>query len=1174
MKIYTLLLPLALLTLFSNLSISQCTLNLTSSVDSVLCGECVTLSAYGYMNGNIAFEENFNSGSPVGWQFTQSVTIANNTCGVPSPDGSNFMWMGDAAVNPRDMTTNPIDLSLGGVICFEMRYAIQGDPSPCEGPDEPTEGVHLQYSTDNGTTWIDIDYWDPNGGNDPSLTSWNQYCVSIPPGAQTSTTLIQWHQDNVSGAEYDHWGIDNVQITLNDPNSQITWMHDNYSYPMGSGGGDDPTPVCISTETSYTAQITNGTNTCTQTITVPVKMPVIQVNAGSDVDICPGDCVDLSGEAKVIISPAKTPTYENNELSLVTSGHAEVNINVQDLNMQTIASGSITQVCINGFNFSGTQVCTNFSGCNCNGTQISAGSSCNLDESSFNVILTTPNGCSITLVPVGVAGGSYGTVCFVPSGGSNINGGGFPGNGSWNPNEPFSNLDGCTSNGVWTLEFDAPGGLGFGAGTLNGWSITFDDPEISYPAPYSWSPTTNMTNDNTLTPTVCPTTTTTYTLSATDSNSCATASDDVTVNILSSCCNFDISANITAPTCGNSDGAIDLTITNGSGNYSFDWGTNGTTEDLSNLPSGLYSVTITDITDGCSKDTSITLSTNAYTYVVNTTNPTCGNSDGSIEIVVTGGTSPIQYSIDNGVNFSTTNVFNNIGAGTYDIIINDGASCQEVTTATLTEDCCNFSITAILTQPSCGANDGAIDITIQNGSGNETFDWGANGTTEDLSNIGSGTYNLTVSDATSGCSKDTSFILQSSAFTYTTEITNPSCGNNNGAIILHTLGGTSPFVFSIDNGVTTSNDSVFSNLSAGTYDIVVIDGSGCQLSSQEALTDGGGLSASVAVTDLICNGDNSGRITITPNGGTSPYTYSIGNGTQNIAVFDNISAGTYPVNVTDNSGCSFDTTVIVNEPIGMNLSLSIITQPTCSYSCDGSVVTVVTGGAIAGEAQYQWSAPIDNNTTNTADNLCPGTYSLTVTDDNGCTKDTTFTMVAPEGIVADFKFTPQPTTVLNTEITLTENSNNATVFTWLMNGNEIGMGTTLTYEFPNDTAGVYNTCLVATNDLNCSDTICHDVIIGEEFYFFIPNTFTPDGDGDNDFFFPKGLGIENVEYELLIFNRWGDIIWRSQTTNGMWDGTENNSGKVCQEGVYVWKLKTINKGRKNIEKIGHVNLIR
>ena len=297
---------------------AQCTLNLFATPNPVLCGECVTLSAFGSMNGNVAFQEDFNSGSPVGWQFTQTTTIANNTCGVPSPDGTDFMWMGDASVNPRDMTTVGFDLTLGGTICFEMRYSIQGDASPCEGPDEPDEGVFLQYSTNGGGTWQTIQYWDPNGGNDPNLTGWNQYCVTIPAGAMTANTMIQWHQDAVSGAEYDHWGIDNVIITLNDPNLQITWLHDGFAYPIGSGGGDNPTQVCMSVPTTYNAQITNGTNTCTESITVNVVNPDVVVTANTDATICTGQCVQLTGEAKVVTSPASTPTFENAEFQVMT----------------------------------------------------------------------------------------------------------------------------------------------------------------------------------------------------------------------------------------------------------------------------------------------------------------------------------------------------------------------------------------------------------------------------------------------------------------------------------------------------------------------------------------------------------------------------------------------------------------------------------------------------------------------------------------------------------------------------------------------------------------------------------------------------------------------------------------------------------------------------------------
>lgn len=740
------------LIVFASLSIlinikasAQCTLNLISSVDTVTCGGCVTLSAFGSMNGNIAFQEDFNSGSPVGWQFTQTVTIADNTCGIPSPDGSDFMWMGDQSVNPRDMTTVGFDLTLGGTICFEMRYSIQADPSPCEGPDEPGEGVYLQYSIDNGTTWVTIDYWDPNGGNDPSLTAWNQYCVSIPSAAMTTNTMIRWHQEDVSGAVYDHWGIDNVQITLNDPNIQITWLHDGYSYPTGSGGGFNPTDVCLTSPGTYTAQITNGIDTCTESITVYTKNPIVEVLVEPDTLICPGECVQIVGTSNVIVSPGGIKKFENNQAETVNGSGignigASVNVNVQGLNMTGVLAGSITEVCINNFNY------------------FSFGVPTSVTVADFEYKLVAPAGCAdIILIPQGSLqpstqfGPGMQNVCFTVGGATNLGTVAEPYTGVYAPNQSFNNAVGCDPNGVWTIEITAPGGFTVGSGVFNGWSITFDDIEINYAADFSWSPTAGLSDTSLLSPTVCPTGPVTYILSASDSNNCVVATDSVTIKMNPACCVFDISAVVTPPSCIANDGSIDLSVTNGSGNFSYDWGGGITSQDMSSLGPGVYTVLITDITQGCSRDTTFTLLPQNAPVIdsIVVTNSTCNNSDGSLTIFASGGTGTLTYSLNNGTP-QTNSLFGGLNASTYDVTVFDAAGCSVSQQATV-NDISTLAITNITsTDPTCGNNDGTITITITGGVAPYSYSIDNGNTTQtsgNFSGLSDGTYTVTVKDS-------------------------------------------------------------------------------------------------------------------------------------------------------------------------------------------------------------------------------------------------------------------------------------------------------------------------------------------------------------------------------------------------------------------------------------------
>lgn len=717
---------------------AQCTVNVSSNPMEITCGQSASLSAFGSSTGQLVLDEDFNTSNfGPGWSSTPGATNFSNPCSPGGVDGTPHAWMDNNTSVPRTLKSASYDLSMataGVTICFDMLFATQGDAAPCEGPDEPDEGVFLQYSTDGGTTWVTIHYFDPNGGNDPMLTNWNNWCFQVPAVAITSNTMFQWHQTADSGADYDHWGIDNVQIFMNDVNSQITWLHDGYSYGLGNPGGVNPTPVTPTSTTTYTAQMVTGTGSiCTADITVIVNPPVYDVTVSANpTTICSGDCSTITGTGQIILDPGGIETYENNEFDLVASGNASVNINVQGINTSSISSGLIENVTINGFSFSGSYLCTSFGGCNCNGTPIGFGSTCNLDASGFTVTLTSPGGCTMVLAPAGVATGNYSNTVFVPVGGS-VFGPGFPNGGTWNPQDPFSNMNGCDPNGVWTLSFDAPG-LGFGIGTLFGWSITFNDPPIYQPVNFSWSPSTGLSNPNDINTQACPTTSTDYVLTV-DNGTPGCPVYTETVSIIVDPCGGCTPPNlIISPLSVCSPLTVDLNTAIGAGSDPATLSFHATNLDAQNdvnpigatvATSGSYWVRAEDPADPtCFLVYEVVVTVNSLNYSAISTEENCGQADGSISISPLGGSPVYSYSIDNGITFQGSGSFNGLSAGPYQIIVSDGNGCQ-VTGNEVVGSIGGPTISSIsITDPSCqGVCDGEITITVTGGTAPYSYQW-------------------------------------------------------------------------------------------------------------------------------------------------------------------------------------------------------------------------------------------------------------------------------------------------------------------------------------------------------------------------------------------------------------------------------------------------------------------
>jgi len=235
-SILTKYVPIFLIAISQNFVFSQtCDLIVTSPSPSQVCpGTQVTINAVATVVGaNQSF--NFNTSSlPTGWSVAGGANFGT-LCG--GGDGS-FYWASTAGSGVPFIQTAGFDICTGGTIAFDLRYAIQGAASPCEGPDEPDEGVALQYSLDGGATWITFEYFHPNGtimtnnpgGNFPTtngatpFTSWGTYTFPIPPGAISGNTIFRWVQTNSSGSCCDNWGIDNIFINAGPClNANIDW---------------------------------------------------------------------------------------------------------------------------------------------------------------------------------------------------------------------------------------------------------------------------------------------------------------------------------------------------------------------------------------------------------------------------------------------------------------------------------------------------------------------------------------------------------------------------------------------------------------------------------------------------------------------------------------------------------------------------------------------------------------------------------------------------------------------------------------------------------------------------------------------------------------------------------------------------------------------------------------
>jgi hypothetical protein len=447
---------------------------------------------------------------------------------------------------------------------------------------------------------------------------------------------------------------------------------------------------------------------------------------------------------------------------------------------------------------------------------------------------------------------------------------------------------------------------------------------------------------------------------------------------------------------GGSDGSIDLTVSGGTTPFSYSWSNGASSQDLSGLVANTYNVTITDA-NGCQTTAGVTISEPAALSAGTTSSDVscAGGSDGSIDLTVSGGTAPYSYSWSNG---ATSQDLSGLVANTYNVTLTDGNGCQTTAGVTISEPAALVLSFVVTDESGAGASDGAIDLTVSGGTPAYSFSWSNGETTEDLSGLAGGTYSVNVTDA-NGCVVSDSRAVGTLTGPLSVSITTSkdvSCfGGSDGFATASASGGTPPYSYSWSSG---GNGATESGLPAGTYVVTVTDAASAQATANVILSQpSAALGSSISATNVSCAGDNDGSIDLTVTGGTAPYTYSWSTGatTQDLS---GLAAGAYNVTITDANGCQTTDGATISEPAALSLSLQV-TDESGAGASDGAIDLTVSGGTPA--YSFNWS---NGATTEDLSGLTGGSYSITVTDANGCQESTSGTVntQVTVGLAAEF----------------------------------------------------------------------------------------------------------------------------------------------------------------------------
>lgn len=669
-----------------------------------------------------------------------------------------------------------------------------------------------------------------------------------------------------------------------------------------------------------------------------------------------------------------------------------------------------------------------------------------------------------------------------------------------------------------------------------------------------------------------------YYVTVTTSAGCV-KNDTITITQPAAALSYSLSQ--TNVTCnGMNNGTANIAAAGGTGPYTYLWNTTPiqTTASVTNLDAGLHSIVVTD-DNGCSVSSSVSISQPntllANAMVIN--HVSCnGLADGYATVGASGGTGMYNY-MWNTAPAQYIQTISGLAPGNYTATVTDANSCTTTSSITITQPAPLAIASAGFPATCNGSNNGQGIIIPAGGTPSYTYQWlPAGGTSASATGLSPGTYTAIATDA-NGCTISASItITQPSAVITAATGSTTICMGQNTTVSASATGGTGAYTFNW-TGVGTGANQMVSPTSNTTYSVIATDANGCAGNMATVMINVTSLTAAnvtVSPASAICSG-NSTTVSSNVFGSTGPVTVNwsggLGAGNGPFTVSPSTST-TYTVTVTDACG----NTITSSVPVTVH-ALPVISLSTQSIvSCEQATLNYTDNSTTNNGASYSWTFGDGNSSnqvspSNTYTTSGIYTINVIVTSPFGCVNSasTTSTVVVNPGTTADFSSEAIDGTVLSPMHQFNDQSINAASRSWTFGDGTTTAALNPLHSYPGK--GKYMVSLVTITTAGCKDSVSKEIEILPVFTLYIPNAFTPDEDGTNDLFMPKG--VEVSEFNMMIFDRWGEMIFQTDDLMKGWDGKANNGDKIAQQGVYVYKIAVRDFSQKYHGYTGHITLL-